>query len=176
VLGQLATATGGQLPDGIESVTGALPTLVSVAGAVDDALRLLSRAPFGPNYDPDVAFDDALRPIAETLTPVPDQLRAVSADLAVLAESSGGLRDSVDELAGDLQRLEAELSEADTLLDRYATTASEAQDLAVQTREDLSDQSDSARLVITLLGLAFAAGQVVPLWFGWELIKRPHPA
>jgi methyl-accepting chemotaxis protein len=172
VLGQVASATGGQLPDGLERVTGALPALVSAAGAIDDALRLLSRAPFGPNYDPDVAFDDALRPLADTLTPLPDQLREVSADLALLSGSASALRESADELTADVERVADDLAEADALLNRYATTASEAQAVAARTRTDLGGQSDAARILVTLLGLAFAAGQIVPLWFGRELITR----
>jgi ABC-type transporter Mla subunit MlaD len=173
VLGRVATATGGQLPDGIESVTDALPTLVTVAGAVDDALRLLSQAPFGPNYDPDVSFDDALRPVAETLTPVPDELRAVSSDLAALASSSATVREDVDRLADDVSAVSAELAEAKLLLDRYAETATGAQQLAARTRGDLEGQSDLARLLVTLLGLSFVAGQIVPLWIGRELLQRP---
>jgi ABC-type transporter Mla subunit MlaD len=176
VLARVGTATGGQLPDGLERVTGTLPTLVSAAGAIDDALRLLSRAPFGPDYDPDVAFDDALRPLADALTPIPDQLREMSSDLGELAGSAGALRDSIDRLSGDVERVAGDLAEADVLLDRYATTATEARAVAGRTRTDLGGQSDAARLLVTLLGLAFAAGQIVPLWFGRELLTRRRAA
>jgi methyl-accepting chemotaxis protein len=172
VLGQVATATGGQLPDGLERVTGALPALVRAASAIDDALRLLSRAPFGPNYNPEVPFDEALRPLADTLTPLPDQLREVSADLELLAGSAGDLHESADALTADVERVAGDLAEADALLDRYAATASEAQAVAARSRSDLGGQSDLARVLVTLLGLAFAAGQIVPLWFGRELIIR----
>jgi hypothetical protein len=172
VLAQVASATGGQFPDGLESVTNTLPTLVGAAGAIDNALRLLSQAPFGPDYDPAVPLDDALRPLADTLTPIPDQLREISADVGELAGSAEELRDAVDRLAGNVQAVSVDLAEADALLDRYAATAGEAQTVAEDARSDLSDQSDTARLLVTLLGLAFAAGQIVPLWFGRELRSR----
>jgi methyl-accepting chemotaxis protein len=177
VISQVASATGGQFPDGLQQITETLPRLVTAAGAIDDALRFLSRAPFGPNYDPDVPLDEALGPLADTLAPVPDQLRDLSANLEQLAGSAGALRDSVDRLTANVETVAGDLAEADALLDRYAATAGQAQTVAEDARADLEEQSDTARLLVTLLGLAFAAGQIVPLWFGSQLVKRrPEPA
>jgi uncharacterized protein YoxC len=174
-LARASDLTSEDVPEALDAVTGALPTLVGVAGAVDNALRLLSQAPFGPDYDPAVPFDDALRPVAETLAPLPDQLRGFSAELAALAESSGVIAADIERLSGELDDVDAQLAEASALLDRYAATADEASTLAARTRNDLDDQSDAARLLITLLGVAFAAGQVVPLWLGRELLANPEP-
>ncbi len=83
------------------------------------------------------------------------------------------MRDDVARLADDVSTVSAELAEAEVLLDRYAETASGAQELAARTRGDLDGQSDLARLLVTLLGLSFVAGQIVPLWIGPELLQRP---
>ncbi len=55
-LDTLKTLVGTTLPTAISGVQTVLPTIKTVAGTIDTALKGVSRIPFGPNYEPDVPF------------------------------------------------------------------------------------------------------------------------
>jgi transcriptional regulator with XRE-family HTH domain len=61
------------------------------------------------------------------------------------------------------------------ILDQYAATAAEANELVAESREALTSQLRAARVIVLVLGLVLAAGQVVPLGRGW-LLARPGTA
>lgn len=163
VLQNVAGFTNGQLPTAIETVTGVLPGLADASDAVDRALRALSRAPLGINYDPAVPFGTSVRRLSDSLTALPAQLRSLGTNLQQVSSSSGGLRTDLTALQADLATTNSRLADARALLDRYASTAEQASTLARVTRTDVHVQARNARVLAVLGGLGFAAMQVVPL-------------
>ena len=161
---------GGSLPDALDAVNGVLPNIESVASSIDDALRVLERAPFGPDYNPVQPFDEAIGELSTAIGPLPEQLRTLSTDFAGLSESTGSISGQISVLADDIADLDTQLSEVSTLLDRYAATTADAQRLATDSRADLSDSARSTRILLWLLGAVFAAGQIVPIWLGIVLL------
>lgn len=176
---------GGSLPDALEAVGTILGDLEGVAGAVDDALRTLSRAPFGPDYDPAQPFDDTIRDLSAALEPLPDDLRGLSSDVDGLSASSATLVERVDALQVELTSLHQQVVLVEALLDRYAATTSQAQAVAADTEAELGAGTSQSRWLVVLLGLVFAAGQAVPIWLGSLLradvsprhviVHHPHP-
>lgn len=167
---------GGSLPDSIAAVSDVLPTIENIASSIDSALRTLSRAPFGPNYNPSQPFDEAIAHLSTALDPIPDQLRALSEDFTGLSSSTSTISTNLSTLSNEISRLQTQLDSVSRLIDRYATTATEAADIATSSRRDLHDSARSTRLLLIVLGLVFIASQIVPIWLGMALLadERPH--
>jgi methyl-accepting chemotaxis protein len=170
---RMTELTGSDLPDSLDEVAAALPGLADVADGVDRALRLAARAPFGIQYDPAVSFGDSVRQLRDTITPIPGQLRSFSGELGTVSASSGGVANGLADLRADLDRVNRDLADAAGLLDRYQATTTDAQDLAADTRGDLRGQARWARMLVVLLGVAFAAGSALPLWLASAPIDAP---
>ena len=122
---------GGSLPESIDAVQGVLPTIESIAGSIDRALRVLERVPFGPSYDPVQPFNQAIADLSAAIEPLPDQLRTLNGDLQRVGGSAQAVREQMAGLTGDLDRLDVQLGGVAALLDRYAGTASQAERLAL---------------------------------------------
>ena len=165
-IGDTQEFLGGSLPDALQTVGTVLGDLEGVAGAVDDALRTLSRAPFGPDYDPAQPFDDTIRDLSTALDPLPEQLRGLSRDVDGLSSSAATLSDCVDALQIELDTLHQDVARVALLLDRYAVTAERAEAVATTTKEQLGAGTSESRWFVAMLGLVFAAGQAVPIWLG----------
>lgn len=161
---------GGSLPQALQAVNGVLPTIESVAKSVDDTLELLDEVPFGPNYQPVEPFDAAIARLSAALTPVPDQLRALSVNFKDLATATSTMSDDVARLGTDIAALNSQLADVGRLLDRYADTTVEAKKLTRSSRADLASSADLTRWLLVLFGLVFALGQVVPIWLGSMLL------
>ncbi len=161
---------GGSLPEALEAVNEVLPTIESIASSVDSALRVLERAPFGPDYDPVQPFDEAIADLSSAIEPLPAQLRTLSVDFDGLNDATNSVAAQVVALAQDIAMLDTQLGDVSTLLDRYARTAAQAELLAVSSRRDLADSAGSTRMLLILLGTVFALGQIVPIWLGSVLL------
>jgi len=164
---------GGSLPDALDAVSNVLPTIQSVASSIDDALRFASRAPFGPNYNPAKPFDETIGELATAIHPLPDQLRSLSKDFAGLNSSSQAISTQLGTLAGNVHLLDQQLGQVSTLVDRYSKTATEAKFLTAVSRSRLATSVRTARILLVLLGVMFALGQIVPIWLGLELMRSP---
>ena len=162
----------GPLPDALDAVEDVLPTIESIADSIDNALRLASRAPFGPDYNPAKPFDEAIAELSLAIGPLPAQLRGLAWDFSGLDSSGTAISDQLALLAEDVELLDEQLGEVSTLVERYAATAAEAQLLTAISRLDLESSAGSARLLLVLFGTVFALGQVVPIWLGTQLIRR----
>ena len=167
-----ATLTEEQVAGGIESVQDTLPALIDVAGVIDTTLTALALVPFGPEYDPDESFDDSLRALQTELEDLPDDLRAQSELIrqagSDLDQVGTGTRDIADSLAG----LQETMGGSADLLGEYRDTTRDAQALTADSRTGLAGQLTVARVLVIVLGIGVAAGQLVPLGAGWLLL---HP-
>ena len=162
----------GTLPDSLEAVSDVLPTIESIANTIDDALRLISRAPFGPDYEPAKPFDEAVGELSTAIEPLPGQLRELATDTEGLAASASTIATQLSTLADTIDALDTQLGDVGRLVDRYATTAADATTLTEASRQDLAQSSKETKTLLLLLAIVFALGQVVPIWLGVELLNR----
>ena len=168
---------GGSLPDALQAVADVLPTIESVASSVDDALNVLERAPFGPDYDPVKPFDESIADLALAIDPLPEELRTLSTDFDDLTDSAGTIADDVGRLGLDVADLQAQLDDVGLLLDQYTSTAADAQLLADASRDDLARSAGVTTWLVVLLALVFGLGQIVPIWLGVSLLRGdPDPS
>jgi hypothetical protein len=173
----LATAdlSEDQIAGSLQAVESTLPALIQVAAVIDRTLSALSVIPFGPDYDPDEAFDDSLRAIQREFDGLPEALREQAELIRDGAGELGTTREGTAAIARDLRELRTTLVASNELLDRYAATATEARRLVAVDDADLGRQLGLARLLVLVLGLTLAAGQLLPLGTGW-LLLRPELA
>ncbi|MFA9430436.1 hypothetical protein [Egicoccus sp. AB-alg2] len=171
VLTATAELSEEDLAGSLAAVQDTLPALIQVAAVMDTTLSALSAIPFGPDYDPTQPFPDSLRAVQAELDGMPDALRDQAALIRDGAQSLGTVREGTGDIADDLDDLRATLASADELVDRYATTATEAREVVTGNQAALERQLAWARVLVVLLALSFVAGQVVPLGLGWLLLR-----
>lgn len=170
-----AAILAGEVAPSLERVDEALGTLQSVTGSIDGVLRQLSQIPFGPSYDPDTSFDAAIRNIRDDLAPIADSLRDAADELGGFAAGTESLRTETRQLAADVTALRVSIAGTGILIDAYRDTATNAIELAGQSRADLDEEIGRSRLLVVLLGLTFALAQFVPAWLGRELLASSRP-
>jgi hypothetical protein len=173
VLRATAEVSEDQIAGSVAGVEDALPALVQVAAVVDRTLSALTLVPFGPDYDPEEPLDDSLRTVQAELDGLPEALRE-QADL--VRDASRDLRTvrvGTGAIADDLDGLVATLEGTTELLERYEATAGDARDLVAG--QELTGQLTAARVLVLILGVAVALGQLVPVGAGW-LLLRPDVA
>lgn len=161
------------VPPSLDRIDEALGGLQSAGELIDDTLSRLSDIPFGPDYDPEQGLGASVASVRADLAPLADDLRTTTTTLRELAGSSGELVGQLDALGTDLRALERSLDESRGLLDRYRASTAEASALARNTRNAVSRDVTLSRVLIFVLGLAIAVGQIAPFRVGRELAHRP---
>ncbi len=163
------------LAPNLEQVDNGLGNLQSAVDVVDGVLRQLSDLPFGPEYDPETGLAASVQAVRDDLQPITDDLTNASGTLSDLASSSDEVTDRLDALAIDLDAIDRSLDESRVLIDRYRQSTSDASALAAGTRDDLDRDVWLSRVLIVVLGVAIAVGQIAPFRIGRELARTPSP-
>jgi hypothetical protein len=175
VLRATADLSEDQIAGSLDAVDEALPALIQVSAVIDRTLSGLSVLPFGPDYDPDEPFDDSLRAIQREFDGLPEALREQAALIRDGSRELRNVRVGTGVIADDLDALQATLAGSAELVQRFAATATDARELVVEDHDGLRQQLTWARVLVVVLGLTLAAGQVLPLGVGW-LLRRPEVA
>jgi peptidoglycan hydrolase CwlO-like protein len=169
VLDDVATTTE-QLPPSFARLDQALANAQDAAGVIDDALNQLDRLPLGINLRSDAAIAPSIQQVRNELGPLARNLDAATDDLRQLSTSSTDVSKQIGELRADVQQVNQQLARSSGLIDSYRQTATEAQDLARRSRSDLGDDITLSQVLLVVLGVAVAVGQIVPFWVGRELL------
>ena len=150
----------------LDSARDTLQTLAGTAGAIDTALRTLSRLPIGPDYDPERAFGPAIDQLVDDLAPVPAALQSTSDELQALVADSGSLDRRLAAVTDALDDIRDTLADSGSVLEGYREAAQAARELAADTATSTQVNPFLARLVLVLGGVSLALGQVVPFQHG----------
>lgn len=173
VLRATADVSEDQVAGSVAGVEDALPALVQVAAVVDRTLSALSAVPFGPDYDPGEPLDASLRTVQAELDGLPEALREQAELIRDASRDLRTARVGTAAIADDLDGLVTTLERSTELIEQYAATAGDARELV--TGDDLSGQLVAARVLLLILGVTIALGQLLPLGAGW-LLLRPDAA
>lgn len=147
-----------------------LRELEQIGGTIDGILATLSNLPFGLDYDPDASFGSTMGDLADDIAPLTGAFGTTSENLDSFAGSSSELRADIEELAESVGDINDQLADSPDLVDQYRTNVATARGVALATQSDLDSTLTYTRLLIILLGVTFAAGQLVPFWYGRELL------
>ena len=173
-----------QVPDSIEAVQEAIPALTDVAGTIDSTLATLSRFridreilgfefkyDLGIDYDPEVPFDEAVVGIGDSLEGVPENLRALAVYLEVANDNLETISNDIYALSTDLDRLNKNITDLDPILDEYIRLVTELNDTLRGLRRQISEQIEIAKNVATIAFIWLGLTQLVPMYFGYELLS-----
>ncbi len=158
------------VPDALSEFRDTLDRVAGAAGDVDSILVQLARLPLTPSYDPETTLSAQLEQLSDDLDPVIDTLSGSGKDIAALRTTTSELRVELGGLTSDVRALVTRMDESAELVGRYREQAGRAGDLVVDSRDDLDGRVTAMRVLVILGGLVFAAGQLVPLWIGSELL------
>jgi methyl-accepting chemotaxis protein len=159
----------------LEQIDRGLGGLQSTVDVVDGVLQQLSDLPFGPDYDPDTGLAASVQAVREDLEPITEDLANASGPLRELAASSDEALDRLDDVAADLDSIAESLSESRELIERYRQSTADVAALAAGTVDNLDRDVWLSRVLILILGVAIAVGQIAPFRIGRELARTPAP-
>lgn len=153
----------------VEAAATTLDEVAAVGRTIDGVLAQLDSLPFGPSYDPEVPLGEQLDQLGRDIAPIGRSLRDAGRDVEAFGEATGRLDDDLAELADAIGAVNQDLRRSEQLLREYEATTARAVELIDAASNDLDDDVTSTRLLIVVIGVAVALGQIVPFWVGKEL-------
>jgi uncharacterized phage infection (PIP) family protein YhgE len=194
LLDELVVLVGQDIPGTIGDVQAAIPNIAQTAKVVDDTLTLLSKLQveqtiplvnykisfgLGVEYDPEIPFDQAVEQVGVGLGPIALTSGNLESELETSKANMAVLHEDLTALAADLDQLNKEVGAFKPLLDEYTTLVDDMQDRVRQGRQRIDDQLSNAKQVITAAAIWLSLSQLLPLYFGLELLlgnRMVHPA
>jgi len=188
LLNQVTAMTTDTVPGSIEAVNDAFPNLADVAGTIDDTLlrlsnlqvnRTIEAGPFsvplnfdlGISYTPQEPFDAAILSVGESLVPLPEQLRAMEANLNTTVTNLGNIAADIEDLSGNITGINATVEQYIPLLDQYIGLLNQINASLANARDQINANLNLIKWVVIGLGLWFALYQIVPIYFGYRMLS-----
>ncbi len=182
------TMTTDTLPASLDAVNTSIPNLAGIAAAIDRTLTRLSNfqinesltaGPFsvplrfdlGIEYAPSEPFDEAVLAVGESLVPVPDQLRALEADLTTAATNLGNIGNDIEALSGNIDNINVTVEQFIPLLDEYIALLAQITGTLENARAQINANIGTIKLVTTGLMVWFAIYQIMPIYFGYRMLS-----
>lgn len=161
------------LPDTIDRIDNGLGSLESIAGTIDTTLGALSRIPLAPDYNPDVPLGDAVTNLRAAIGPLADDIRAATTDLDTFSASSDDLNAQLVDLAASVDDVRTAVAGSTAVITQAQASTDDAHALAQSTLSEIGNQLALSRLLLVIIAIAIAIGQIVPYWVGRELLAAP---
>lgn len=183
LLGQISNVTSEQVPDSLETIQAAFPSLEQVAGVIDRTLVTLNnfridetilgfnlQYDLGVDYAPEVPFDQSVRELGEGLEGLPESLRTLQIYINVTNDNLLTVSQDIRNLADDLNTVNGRITELEPIIDEYIVLITTTNDTTRQLRAQINDEVQNIKNGITLVMVWLAITQVAPLYLGWELV------
>ena len=161
------------LPDTIDRIDNGLASIEKIAGTIDSTLSALNRIPLAPDYKPDVPLGEAVSNLRGDLAPLADDIRAATGDLDTFATSGDELNTNLVDLAASVDEVRTAVGGTTAVIAQAQTSTEDAHDLAQTTLNEFGNQLALSRLLLVIVAIAIAIGQIVPYWVGRELLAAP---
>ncbi len=185
LLGQISNVAATQVPDSLETIQNAFPSLEQVAGVIDRTLVTLNRFrideqilglniqyDLGIDYAPEVPFDQSVRELGEGLEGLPESLRTLQVYINVTNSNLQTVSRDIRKLADDLNTVNGRINELDPILDEYVALITTTNDSTRQLRAQIEDEAQSIKNGITVVLVWLAITQIAPAYLGWELVME----
>jgi len=182
---ELSDIAGTDLPQSIEAVQDAMPTLEQAGLTIDRALRTLAAfewsatIPFlnyelgfglGVEYDPTVPLDQSIAQVSAGLADLPTQLEGIEADLVDTHRGLGDTATSIDEVGESLAAVSQDLRDTSQTLEAYNDLIDRATGQLREMRWNVRDQITRGRVILTVVLIWLALSQLAPLYLGGSLL------
>jgi ABC-type transporter Mla subunit MlaD len=195
LLENITTVVTQEVPENIESIQDALPSMIQVADVIDNTLSRLSDFGFereiqlplgvtiplafdlGIEYDPEVPFDTSLIAFQDSLNGLPESLRALESGLADASANTQTLSDDLLATSASLETINSRVAELGPMMDQYVQLIDQLATTMDDVQSRLADQLDLIATGATGMFILLALSQLAPLYLGYELISgRREPA
>ncbi len=185
LLDEVATVTRVDVPTSIEAIQVAIPTIAEVGAAIDSTLTTLSAfnfeipIPFGAplsfdlgiDYSPPEAFDQTILAIGDSLTGLPERMRAVADEIDVANQNLERVGQDISLISQDLEDLEGQLAQVPGLLDQYILLIGDIKSSLQVGQSNILAQFQYVKIALIVAGAWFAITQLAPLYVGWGLLQ-----
>jgi hypothetical protein len=177
------------VPENIESIQDALPSMIQVADVIDNTLSRLADFGFereiqlplgvtvplsfdlGIEYDPEVPFDTSLIAFQDSLNGLPESLRALESGLADASANTQTLSDDLLATSASLETINSRVAELGPMMDEYVQLIDQLATTMDDVQSRLADQLDLIATGATGMFILLALSQLAPLYLGYELIS-----
>ena len=173
-----------EVPTSLDGVQETIPTLVAVAGSIDDTLTTLNsfridesflgfdfNYSLGIDYAPDQQFDEAIIQIGDSLADIPESLRSMEGDMNSAIDNMAIIQGDLDALTTDLVQIETDIRAFLPMIDEYMRLTLEINDNIRETRSTLNSQMETMNSLILFGMVWLALFQLLPLYVGFELAR-----
>ena len=189
LLTQISAVTSEQVPDSLETIQAAFPSLEQVAGVIDSTLVTLNgfrideqilglniQYDLGIDYEPEIPFDQSVRELGQGLEGLPESLRALQIYINVTDGNLQTVSQDIRNLADDLNVVNGRINELDPILDEYLVLITDSNDRTRELRGQINDDVQNMKNGVTLVLVWLAISQIAPLYLGWELVTNRREA
>ena len=189
LLTQISAVTSEQVPDSLETIQAAFPSLEQVAGVIDSTLVTLNgfrideqilglniQYDLGIDYEPEIPFDQSVRELGQGLEGLPESLRALQIYINVTNGNLQTVSQDIRNLADDLNVVNGRINELDPILDEYLVLITDSNDRTRELRGQINDDIQNMKNGVTLVLVWLAISQIAPLYLGWELVTNRREA
>jgi ABC-type transporter Mla subunit MlaD len=188
LLQQVTTLATDTVPTSLDAVQQTVPNLANIAGTIDTTLQRLADLQversilgvpvsfdLGVTYRPAEPFDEAVLKIGDSLVGVPDQLRELQGGLQTVTNNLGSIGENVSALSTNLDGIYTSVGQFNPLVDQYIGTLEQTNATLKATQEQFNASLATIKLVLVGLGVWFALYQILPLYFGWRMVRDKDP-
>lgn len=191
MLDNISTVATEQVPDSLQAIEDTLPAVIEVAGVIDQTLIGLSGFGFeqdlsvpvlgaeipiplsfdlGIEYEPEVAFDEALGSLETSIADVPESLRALQTDLDAANQNLTVLSTDLFVVADSLEGINQNIALLNPILDQYIDIIDQINNSLTITLTQLQAQLGTIGLALAALFFFLGLTQLAPIYLGFELL------
>jgi len=189
LLENITTVVTQEVPENIESIQDALPSMIQVADVIDNTLSRLADFGFereiqlplgvtvplsfdlGIEYDPEVPFDTSLIAFQDSLNGLPESLRALESGLADASANTQTLSDDLLATSASLETINSRVAELGPMMDEYVQLIDQLATTMDDVQSRLADQLDLIATGATVMFILLTLSPLAPLYLGYELIS-----
>lgn len=173
------------VPDALDGVQDAMPSLIETAKSVDETLTWLSNFQFaipnpfgndwsydlGISYGPEVPLDQALEVMSGSLESVPEDLRDLKENLNTSDANLVIVSDDLALLAGDLETMNQQIAEINPQLEALADDIENTQLSFQVIQEKIPHSFETAKKVIRIILGLLIFSQIPSVYMGCLLMS-----
>jgi hypothetical protein len=189
LLANITTVVTEEVPENIESIQAALPSMIQVADVIDNTLSRLAEFGFereiqlplgvtvplsfdlGIEYAPEVPFDTSLIAFQDSLDGLPESLRALESGLADASANTQTLSDDLLATSASLETINSRVAELGPMMNQYVQLIDQLTTTMDDVQSRLGDQLDLIATGAAGMFILLALSQLAPLYLGYELIS-----
>lgn len=175
-----------EVPQTLDDVQDAMPSVVEAAAMVDQSLRFLSLFQFtipnpfgddweislGIDYDPPIPFEDAIVQMSSNLEGLPDQMRAIETDMESMNTNMALMSGDLLGIAGDLDQMSTQIADINPELDKIIISLGKAENSFKGLMNRASNTIDLLQKVFIGFMVLLILSQIPSIYFGYLFTRR----